>query len=141
MPSKTTCWRIDPHTSAKHVILRRYLQAWLPIITRWNGRVLYIDGFAGPGIYLRGEIGSPIISLNEAIAHRAGIRSQVIFIFIEADADRHEVLTQQVASIKVPANMQAHCIYGKFDEQLTQVLNIVAEHKKSLAPTFAFLDP
>lgn len=141
MPPRTTCWTIEPHTRAKHLILQRYLQAWLPIITRWNGRVLYIDGFAGPGIYQGGEIGSPIIALNEAFAHRTRIKSQVVFVFIEADADRYEVLKQQVGSLTVPSNMQAHCIHGKFDEQLTQALDFVAQQKASLAPTFAFVDP
>ncbi|HKW32565.1 MAG TPA: hypothetical protein VJN92_06145 [Candidatus Acidoferrum sp.] len=44
-----TIWRIDPHTQSKHTILRRYWEAWLPIMTKYNQRVLYIDGFAGPG--------------------------------------------------------------------------------------------
>ncbi|MFZ7121222.1 MAG: three-Cys-motif partner protein TcmP, partial [Eubacteriaceae bacterium] len=48
----STIWAIEPHTEAKHAILRKYLDAWLPIITRWNGKVLYIDGFAGPGEYV-----------------------------------------------------------------------------------------
>ena len=31
---KTTIWKLDPHTSAKHAILRRYLQAWAPILAK-----------------------------------------------------------------------------------------------------------
>jgi hypothetical protein len=38
------------------------MQAWVPILTRYYGRVVYIDGFAGPGIYVGGEEGSPIIA-------------------------------------------------------------------------------
>ncbi len=41
-----TIWNLDPHTAKKHEILRRYFEAWLPIMARWNGRVVYIDGFA-----------------------------------------------------------------------------------------------
>ncbi|PIU78275.1 MAG: hypothetical protein COZ28_01740 [Candidatus Moranbacteria bacterium CG_4_10_14_3_um_filter_44_15] len=51
----STIWNIEPHTEEKHEILRKYLDAWLPIMTRWNGRVLYIDGFAGPGEYIGGK--------------------------------------------------------------------------------------
>lgn len=141
MPPKTTSWPIEEHTRSKHIILRRYLQAWFPIITSWNGRVVYIDGFAGPGIYEGGETGSPIIALTEAIAHGARIKSQIVFIFIEADPDRHAMLTQQVETIKKPPNMQVHCLCATCDEKLTQLLDFVAEQKKSLAPTFAFLDP
>lgn len=141
MPPKATCWDIEKHTRAKHLILRRYLQAWLPIMTSWSGRVLYIDGFAGPGIYSGGEEGSPMIALKEAIQQTANIKNQVVFIFIEADSNRHEVLKQQVGSLSMPSNMKAHCVHGRFDEHLTQVLDYVGEQKKTLAPTFAFVDP
>lgn len=141
MPPRTTCWDLEPHTSAKHLILRRYLQAWLPIMTRWNGRVLYIDGFAGPGIYRTGEEGSPIIALKEAIHHTAQIRSQVVFLFIEADPARLEVLKQQIATLQVPSNFKVQCLFGRFDEHLTRVLDFVKEQKRNLAPTFAFVDP
>jgi hypothetical protein len=48
---KDTIWPIEPHTSAKHQILRKYLDAWLPIVGTYNKRIIYIDGFAGPGEY------------------------------------------------------------------------------------------
>lgn len=59
-----TVWRIEAHTNAKHRILRGYLDAWLPIMSANNGRLVYIDGFAGPGVYADGEPGSPIIALK-----------------------------------------------------------------------------
>jgi three-Cys-motif partner protein len=83
-----TIWEIDRHTLAKHAILRRYLEAWLPIMTSWSGRVLYIDGFAGPGKYKGGEDGSPIIALKAARDHRTKIRSEIVFIFVERDRER-----------------------------------------------------
>ena len=103
--------------------------------------MLYIDGFAGPGIYNGGEEGSPIIALKEAILHTAKIKSEVVFIFIEAESDRHQVLKQQVETLSIPSNMKFNCIHGRFDEHLTQVLDYVGEQKKTLAPTFAFVDP
>jgi three-Cys-motif partner protein len=48
---EATIWEIEPHTQAKHEILSRYLDAWFPILASWNTKVLYIDGFAGPGTY------------------------------------------------------------------------------------------
>src|SRR5437868_3544213 len=59
-----TLWPLEPHTLGKHLVLRAYLDAWLPIMARWNGRILFIDGFAGPGEYSTGEDGSPIIALK-----------------------------------------------------------------------------
>lgn len=74
----STIWNIEPHTEAKHEILRKYLDAWFPIMTRWNGRVLYIDGFAGPGEYIGGKYGSPIIATKAVLEHKANIKSEII---------------------------------------------------------------
>ena len=52
-------WVMAPHTRAKHQILQKYLAAWYPILTRWNGRIVYIDGFAGRARYYDGSEGSP----------------------------------------------------------------------------------
>jgi hypothetical protein len=32
-------WVMAPHTRAKHQILQKYLAAWYPILTRWNGEI------------------------------------------------------------------------------------------------------
>jgi three-Cys-motif partner protein len=83
-----TVWHIDPHTQVKHAILRKYWEAWLPIMTKFNQRVLYIDGFAGPGRYAEGEDGSPLIALKSARDHIARPKEEVAFIFIEKDEKR-----------------------------------------------------
>jgi len=82
--SKTTdtIWPREPHTEAKHAILRKYLDAWLPIITRWNGRVVYIDGFAGPGEYIGGDNGSPIIAIKAVLEHTANILADIRMLFM-----------------------------------------------------------
>ncbi|MHA1469795.1 MAG: three-Cys-motif partner protein TcmP, partial [Candidatus Asgardarchaeia archaeon] len=73
---------IEPHTQAKHEILKRYLQAWYPILSKFNGRILYIDGFAGPGEYSNGELGSPIIAINEAKNHTLKLNTEILLLFI-----------------------------------------------------------
>ena len=50
-----TVWPIEPQTEAKHEILRKYLAAWFPIMSSWQERIIFIDGFAGPGVYEGGE--------------------------------------------------------------------------------------
>lgn len=32
MSQKETLWEMDRHTAAKHTILRKYLDAWIPIL-------------------------------------------------------------------------------------------------------------
>ncbi len=137
----STIWPLDPHTDAKHRVLRNYLNAWLPIMSSWNGRIVYIDGFAGPGIYKGGEDGSPIIALNAALEHRFPIRSEVVFYFIELDEDRCRTLEGLLRKISIPPNFKVVVKTSRFDEHLTDVLNALDEQKARLAPTFAFIDP
>lgn len=56
---RSTTWELDPHTRAKHEILRRYLEAWTPILSIGGfPKIAYVDGFAGPGMYEGGQDGS-----------------------------------------------------------------------------------
>lgn len=137
----STIWEIEPHTEAKHTILRKYLNAWLPIITRWNGRVLYIDGFAGPGEYVGGKDGSPVIAIKTVLEHRMTIRAEIIMLFIEADKERCEFLKTKLATLEIPQNINPKCICAKFDETLTEILDYLDEQTRRLAPAFVFIDP
>jgi three-Cys-motif partner protein len=134
-------WPIESHTEAKHEILRKYLDAWLPIMTRWNGQVLYVDGFAGPGEYIGGKDGSPIIAIKAVLEHRADIKSEIRMLFIEANKSRCEHLKQKINSLRTPQNIKTECICARFDETLTEIFTYLDEQKKRLAPTFVFIDP
>ena len=79
-------WDLAPHTAAKLEILAAYLRAWFPIVGQSHSfdRIIYIDGFAGPGRYKQGEDGSPIIALKAAIgAINDQIRKPFEFHFVE----------------------------------------------------------
>jgi three-Cys-motif partner protein len=84
-----TVWDLDPHTAKKHEILRRYFEAWLPIMSRYSSQVLYVDGFAGPGEYSNCEDGSPLQVLKSAIEHRYKSDAELACLFVEADSERH----------------------------------------------------
>jgi three-Cys-motif partner protein len=137
----TTIWQIEQHTEAKHAILRKYLNAWLPIITRWNKRVLYIDGFAGPGEYIGGKDGSPIIAVKAVLEHKVNINSEIIMLFIEADKCRYNHLKQKINSINIASNIEINSINAKFDETLDDLFKYIDEQEKRLAPAFVFIDP
>ena len=77
-----TVWDLEPHTAKKHEILRRYFQAWFPILAKFNARLLYIDAFAGPGEYSKGEDGSPLVILKAARDHVLKITSELACLFI-----------------------------------------------------------
>ena len=81
-PPKTKLWELEPHTIGKHLVLRAYLDAWFPILSSWKKRILFIDGFAGPGEYTGGEEGSPQIGMRALVDHSAKIDAEVVLFFI-----------------------------------------------------------
>ena len=138
-----TIWPIDPHTKIKHLILKYYWQAWLPIMSSHSTRLVYIDGFAGPGIYEDGEEGSPIIVLKSARDHVAQITGDLVFLFVEKDEDRFKHLKQLIDEIRpsLPSNFKIGVEKGEFDDKVNGLLARLEENKRTLAPCFAFIDP
>ena len=144
MLPKTTLWALEPHTKGKHLVLDAYLKAWLPILGKWNGRILFIDGFAGPGEYQGGEIGSPLIALNAFKNHasKANISAEVVYFFIEDNAARAKHLESLVNKQKpLPTNCKTQVIEARFDETLTNVLDYLDQQRGTLAPAFVMIDP
>lgn len=137
-----TLWNIEPHTRAKHEILRRYLNAWFAILGKFNQRVVYIDGFSGPGRYKGGEKGSPVIALESAMTHYANqIIKEATFIFIDENQQRVDHLKSEVKALRVPANFHVEIELDQFDSTLKEMLDNLDAKGAQLAPTFAFVDP
>lgn len=145
-------WELEPHTKAKHELLRGYLGAWFPILASsgWNRRVLFLDGFAGPGVYSNGAPGSPVIALDALIKHTAFSKlgeTEFQFWFIEQDEARYTSLEQVVDEYwralpgGRPANVHVHLLHTEFATVATDLATSMREQKKQLAPTFAFIDP
>jgi three-Cys-motif partner protein len=110
-----------------------------------NSRILFIDGFAGPGEYEGGEEGSPIIALRAYLEHtaRARMKNDVGFYFIEKEGDRVAHLNGMVDHLRpqLPANCRVLVEHGEFDETMTEVLNRLDEQARRLAPAFVMVDP
>jgi three-Cys-motif partner protein len=152
MAPTTTRWQLDPHTAAKHELLRRYLDAWLPVMAQRRprpGRVIVMDGFAGPGVYSNGEEGSPLIALRALIDHTAADRmgdTIYSFVFFEDDPERFASLQEQISRLKTeyeewPANIRIHPTEAmSFVTGGEWLLGQIGE-KARLAPIFAFVDP
>src|SRR5215475_12471006 len=105
MQPRKTIWDLEPHTAAKHEILRRYLQAWAPILSQGNfPHIAFVDGFAGPGRYSNGEEGSPIIAVRAVTEQAQPIKARVDFHFIELDERRSNHLNGEIAALKLPRN-------------------------------------
>jgi three-Cys-motif partner protein len=138
---KDTIWPLEPHTMAKHQILKLYLQAWFPILSSYQGKVVYIDGFCGPGRYKGGEPGSPLIVLDLAANHIKELRGETVFWFIDKDERRIAHLRSELQQLTFPANFKITTDHGSFDQKLEAVLNKIDSLGAQLAPTFIFIDP
>jgi len=141
MAVKETLWPAPPHTLAKHAILRAYLEAWFPILAKWHQRIIYYDGFAGPGRYIGGEDGSPVIALSVARDHRAQLDSEIRFFFVEEREDRASHLRQELQRITIPGHFVVDVINESFEDSLRGALDALDEIGAEIAPTFAFVDP
>jgi len=138
---KDTLWAIEPHTSAKHQILRKYLDAWLPILGTYNKRIVYVDGFAGPGRYTGGEPGSPIVALEAALTHQAKLPGELVFLFIEKRTDRADHLSAEIAKLQLTPSFKVHVERGTFADKLGKTLDELDSTSSQIAPTFALIDP
>ncbi len=108
-------------------------------------RILFIDGFAGPGEYEGGEEGSPVIALRALIEHRfqKHIGAEVVFIFIEKNEKRADHLRRLVKELRpeLPDNCRIDVINGVFDGTMESVLSELDEQAKRLAPSLVMIDP
>lgn len=138
-------WPLDPHSGAKHAILKLYLDRWFPILGKYHARINYIDGFAGPGQYQGGEKGSPLLAIESAMEHvtrgTLGPNVTINFIFVESDADHAAHLRKLLGELSTPPQFKIGVIDGQFRDCLGTILDTLEAEGKSLAPTFAFVDP
>jgi len=70
MAAEEVLWKRDEHTKAKHELLLAFFNKWVSIHSSYfasqpgGGLVRIYDGFAGPGVYLDGASGSPLILMR-----------------------------------------------------------------------------
>lgn len=146
---RDTIWDLREHTRAKHLLLRNYLEAWFPILTIRGqvNQVVFLDGFAGPGVYRGGEPGSPIIALTTLVDHKTFHQLSTThfrFIFVEKSKARFDSLQREVDRFwsnrfgGTPPNVTVDLHNKSFVEVAS---GMIAERSAQYTPTFAFIDP
>lgn len=138
-----TLWDLEPHSKGKHDILLKYAQAWIPIMASRHRRLLIVDGFAGPGRYLGGERGSPLILLDAYLSHsyRQHITGQLVYLFIEEREDRVQHLRNEIGQLSCPSNVDIRIIHGRYEDVFGRQLGAIQAEGNQTAPTLAFIDP
>jgi len=141
-------WALAPHTAAKLDILGAYLRAWFPILSRGHNfdRIIYIDGFAGPGRYQHGEDGSPIVALKAALGALNGqVQLPFEFHFVERRRRMVAALNANIAHLRehciIPSSVKIYVHGGLLFEDAYQqhIRPRLLAHPR--APAFALADP
>ena len=145
---ESVVWKISPHTAAKHSILKRYIQAWAPILAMGSNdkRLIYIDGFSGPGMYEGGEDGSPVVALKALKDHTLRDRFQsveFVNIFIEREKERTDLLAQVLKERvePLPDWIRFSIRNAEFNTEMKEILYTLQTEGKTLAPCLCFVDP
>lgn len=138
-----TIWERDPHTGVKHQILRRYLDAWFPILLQAFPSVTVFEGYAGPGVYVGGEPGSPIVAIDSLMRRPDGLVDRgkpIRFVFVEERADRVERLREEIKKKwpSLPPLVTIDVVEGACEDVGLDALTQAGAWE---SPIFANLDP
>jgi three-Cys-motif partner protein len=142
---KTLVWPLEPHTAAKHGILRGYLDAYWPILLqsrRPSQHLTYAEGFAGPNEYSNGEDGSPNHALAALLRHRRLLQPGTIvnIVLVEEHAGRLDNCLRRIDQRfgQLPRQIRVHARQGSCADTLPPLLDEVQAWDGSV---FANLDP
>lgn len=138
-------WKIKPHTQSKLQILKAYLQAWFPILSQGrDGRVVYIDGFAGPGRYEGGEEGSPIIAVRAVLNQPLLSGARIDFHFVEADPAVAAHLRGELRALEPQLRGWPRLNVKVHDGEFATIYPLISSSlgsRDNVVPTFALIDP
>lgn len=136
----------DGLQNAKHQLLRTYLGGWFPILSSWQGRVLYIDCHAGRGRHETGDEGSPVLALRLLLEHTHRDRilssTEVHYFLFEVNEANYAALRSQLDQFgDLPGNIHVHTHCEDYESHLKAAIDELRSNKLTLAPSIAFVDP
>ncbi|HEX5495531.1 MAG TPA: three-Cys-motif partner protein TcmP [Mycobacteriales bacterium] len=117
----------------KHGILRRLPAAFAARVGAWSAgrRVVFLDGYPGPGQYPDGSPGCPLLVAAEA--HPGERAHPVTGIFVEGDREAFAVLRSVLAPFR---DFDYRIFAGDLSDHLPGILSLVPD-----SALFALLDP
>ena len=138
--------KYDGLQAAKHELLVKYLRGWFPILSKFNGRILYIDCHAGRGRHKTGHKGSPLLAINTLLEHKSKNEilkdNEIVFIFFEIDEQNCKYLQNEIKKLgRLPEQVKIKLINADFESKLNRIFDELDKEKMTLAPSFAFIDP
>lgn len=137
-------WEYREHTRVKHILLEKYLAAWIPILGRWNPTICYFDCFAGRGEYMDGTLGSPLKALRVA-DKCANYFGKLLCFLIEKDEDNfrnlEQLLEREKTNIKNWEKIEIIKENNEFANVSEEIFRYLEDRKSTLVPSFFFVDP
>jgi three-Cys-motif partner protein len=124
----------------------------MPIMSRQSHKLgiseaelLFVDGFAGPGRYAGGELGSPILAIESVLGHSYDFPIPISFLFIEERNKRHAVLQNIVKEYRrrIEESRRINSVRvekGECERVLNEVLDSYEKTNRKIGPAFFFLD-
>ena len=140
MPDDFFTERAD-QSEVKARIVTKYFVTWARIIAprsiHNDGRVAYIDLYAGPGRYADGSASTPLMVLTEALKHDT-LRNRLIAIFNDLDENHTATLAQEIGALPGIEKLK-----HKPEVSTGEVDRTSAEYFEGikLIPAFSFIDP
>lgn len=133
------------HHRAKHELLRRYMDVWLPKLGFTYDQVALVDGFASAGRYRDRQRGSPLLMLDaytgRSPSDRAHFKSPPHFVFIESNKRLARHLKMEVEAYETLHGATVDVVHGKYEDEFPTVVDHLATVYRQPVPTFAFVDP
>ena len=116
----------------KDQMLDFYLEPYLPKVARLGKPILIVDGFAGPGRFKDGELGSPLI-ICEQVAKRieAGCSVPIEVLCVESDSQLFADLADNIGGYRF-----AQARHQTFLESVDEIEQLARDHT-----VFLYLDP
>jgi three-Cys-motif partner protein len=128
-------------SDTKARIIQKYFYAWAKVITptakQMDGKIAYIDLYAGPGRYKDGSASTPLLVLEHAI-NDPDMRSMLVTLFNDGDENHTSSLQNEIDALpgikklKFKPDVQCNTV-GEDAEKF------FAESR--LIPSFTFVDP
>jgi hypothetical protein len=137
-----TLWRSQPRTLLKHQVCRQYLHCWMGKICQTFRNAAIVDAFAGPGAYLDGPDGSPVVIAKTFLEHSRQERFGALrLICLEMREDRRDYLADQMAALpRVPHPQWTVPPAGRVRERFRQ-LHAAAHQGDQGTPVLRIVDP
>lgn len=135
-----------PWSETKDELLSCYLTPYFTKVYRSScrGGIVYVDAFAGPGVFDDGGIGSPIIAINKYKAVGDGQRwkTPVSFIFAESNHECRTKLEANVVNAMGGAKyMKQSYIADNFEDAMSNIACIRPVKDNRPSTYFYYVDP